>query len=205
MQNFWGITSFIDAFHVPKLLSQQLLPFGRSGDGLEGLTFEVEAFSALSVPRGRSAWTWRTVRVDLADGPRRACSSRVLRVLARLRFRSAVFSSFGWVKFRTVRVCRADNPRVPGRQSVCSPRTVCYTRCVSGGSVAFFGQSAAQAGRSAARVQTVRDTLPDSPRGPCGPSAPPGRTVRQSLAALFLGSIPSSFFRASACASRNRS
>jgi hypothetical protein len=128
--------------------------------------------------------------VLVADGPRRACSSWVLRVLAQLRFRSAVFSSFGWVKFRTVRVCRADSPRVPGGQSACSPRMVRYSRCVSGGSVAFFGQSAAQAGRSAARMQTVRDTLPDSPCGLCGQSAPPGRTVRQSLAALLLGSIP---------------
>jgi hypothetical protein len=143
--------------------------------------------------------------VDLADGPRRACLSRVLRVLSRLRFRSAVFSSFGWTKFRTVRVCWADGPRVPGGQSVCSPRTVRYSRCISGGSGVFFGQSAAQAGRFAARVWTVRDTLPDSPRGLCGPSAPPGQTVRQRLAALFLGSIPSSFFCASACASRNRS
>jgi hypothetical protein len=145
------------------------------------------------------------VRVDLADGPCRACSSRVLRVLARLHFRSVVFSSFSWAKFRTVHVCRADSPRVPGGQSACSTRTVCYSRCVSGGSVAFFGQSAAQAGRSAGRVRTVCDTLPDSPRGLCRQSAPPGRTVRQSLAALFLGSIPPSFFRASACASRNRS
>jgi hypothetical protein len=29
---------------------------------LEELTFGVEQFSALSVPRGRSAWTWQTVR-----------------------------------------------------------------------------------------------------------------------------------------------
>jgi hypothetical protein len=128
--------------------------------------------------------------VDLADGPCCACSSRVLRVLARLCFRSAVFSSFGWAKFQTVRVCRADSPRVPGGQSACSSWTVCYSRCVSGGAVTFFGQSAAQAGRSAARVRTVRDTLPDSPRGLCGQSAPPGRTVRQSLAALLFGSIP---------------
>jgi hypothetical protein len=44
-----------DAFHVPKLLSQQLLPFGRSGDGLEELTFGVELFLVLSVRRGQSA------------------------------------------------------------------------------------------------------------------------------------------------------
>jgi hypothetical protein len=52
----------VDAFHVPKLLSQQLLPFGRSGDGLGELTLGVEQFSALSVRRGRSARWWRTVR-----------------------------------------------------------------------------------------------------------------------------------------------
>jgi hypothetical protein len=51
----------IDALHVPKLLSQQLLPFGRSGDGLEVLTFEVEQFSALFARGGRSARVWRTV------------------------------------------------------------------------------------------------------------------------------------------------
>jgi hypothetical protein len=128
--------------------------------------------------------------VDLADGPRSACSSCGLRVLARLRFRSMVFSCFGWAEFRTVRVSRANSPRVPSGQSACSPRTVRYSQCVSGGSVAFFGQSAAQAGRSAGRVRTVRDTLPDSPHGLCGQSAPPGRTVRQSLAALLFGSIP---------------
>jgi hypothetical protein len=60
-------------------------------------------------------------------------------------------------------------------------------------------------GRSACVGRTVRGCLADSPRGSCGQSAPAGRTVRQSLAALFLGSIPPSFFRASPCASRNRS
>jgi hypothetical protein len=61
-RNFWGIASLDDAFHVPKLLSQQLLSIGRSGDGLGVLTFEVELFSVLFVPGGRSARAWRTVR-----------------------------------------------------------------------------------------------------------------------------------------------
>jgi hypothetical protein len=111
------------------------------------------------------------VCVDLADGPRRACSSRVLRVLAHLCFRSVVVSSFGWARFRMVRVFRADSPRVPGGQSACSPRTFRYSRCVSGGSIAFFRQSAAQAGWSAAR---------------CGQSVIPCRTVR----AVFADSPP---------------
>jgi hypothetical protein len=172
---------------------------------LEVLTFEVEQFSALSARRGRSASVWRTVR-GLAV--RRVFFVFLLGfAFDPWCFRVLVGRSFGWSACvgRTVRGCLADSPRVPGGQSACSPRTVRYSWCISVGSVAFFGQSAAQAGRSAARVRTVRDTLPDSLRGLCGQSAPPGRTVRQSLAALFLGSIPPSFFRASACASRNRS
>jgi hypothetical protein len=147
----------------------------------------------------------RTVREGLADGPRACCSSRVLRVLARLRFQSIVFSSFGWARFRTVRVCRADSPRVPGGQSACSPRTVHYSGSLMEVLFAFSDSPRLKAERSAVRVRTVRGSRPDSPRGLCGQSAPPGRTVCQSLTALFLGSIPPSFFRAFVCASRNRS
>jgi hypothetical protein len=131
--------------------------------------------------------------VLVADGPRRACSSRVLRVLAQLRFRSVVFSHFGWAKFRTVRVCGAHSPRAPGGQSACSPRTVRFSGFASRGSVGFNRQSAAQAGRTAVPVRTVRGTLADGPLGLCRQSAPPGRTVRQSLAVLLLGSILSFF------------
>jgi hypothetical protein len=51
-----------DAFQVPKPLSPQLQPFGKSDDDLGELTFEVRLFSALSEPRGRSAASRRTVR-----------------------------------------------------------------------------------------------------------------------------------------------
>jgi hypothetical protein len=81
-QNFWGIASLFDAYHVPKLLSLQLLPFGRSGDELEELTFGVELFLLLSVRRGQSACVWRTVHVVRVQ----PSSSRVRRILARLRF-----------------------------------------------------------------------------------------------------------------------
>jgi hypothetical protein len=43
------------------------------------------------------------VREGLADGPREQCSLRVLRVLARFRFRSVMVLSFGWKCFQTVR------------------------------------------------------------------------------------------------------
>jgi hypothetical protein len=128
----------------------------------------------------------RTVHEVVADGPREQCSSRVLRVLDRLRFRSILVLRFGWTRFRTIRSRGTDSPRVPGGRSV-------FPRVATGGSIGFFGQSAAQAGQSAVRMRTVRRIWPDSPRGSCGPSAPPGRTVRQCLAALFLGSIPPSF------------
>jgi hypothetical protein len=127
----------------------------------------------------------------VADGPRGQSSSLVHRVLARLRFRSVLVSSFGWKRFRTVRSSGADSPRVPGGQSACSPRTVRFSGVATGGSVGFNGQSEAQAGRSAVPVRTVRGTVTDGPLGSCGQSAPLGRTVRQSLAGLIFGSIPS--------------
>jgi hypothetical protein len=188
----------VDAFHVPKLLSQQLLPFGRSGDGLEELAFGVEQFSALSVPRGRSAWTWRTV-----------CAVRVRRVffvfllvfsLDPRCFRVLVGRSFGRSACagRTVRGCLADSPRAPRGRSV--------IRGASLEVLLLFSYSP--------RLR------PDDPRQGCGQSAIPYRTVRaasadspprlagQSARAWQICSLVRflpRFFRASACASRNRS
>jgi hypothetical protein len=143
---------------------------------LEELTFGVKLFLLLSVRRGQSACAWRTVR-EVRVQP---SSSRVLRVLARLRFRSILVLSFGWMKFRTVRSSGADSPRVPSGRSACSPRTVRFSGFASGGSVGFIGQSAAQAGQSAVPVRTVRRTRADSPRYLGGQSAWPVRTVRSS-------------------------
>jgi hypothetical protein len=53
-----------DAFQVPKPLSLQLLPFGKSDDDLGELTFEVGLFSVLSVWRGRSVRSRWTVREE---------------------------------------------------------------------------------------------------------------------------------------------
>jgi hypothetical protein len=180
-----------DAFQVPKLLSLQLLPFGKSDDDLGELTFEVMQFFC-------SVRVGRTVRGVSADGPRGCCSSGVLRVLARLSFRSVVALSFGWAKFRTVRVYRAAGPRVPGGQSACSPRTVRFSRFATGGSVRFNERSAAHAGQSAARVRTVRGTVPDGPRGPSRtvrPAWPDGPPEAGSLASWFDSSLPFSCFR----------
>jgi hypothetical protein len=176
----------VDALHVPKLLSEQLLSFG-------SVDF-----------RGRAVFSsvraWRTVREGQADSPRIQCSSRVLRVLARLRFRSVLVLSFGWKWFRTVRSsgrtvrgCLADSPRAPRGQSVFR------------GSLLEVLLALTDSPRPRPDGPLYRGTLADGPRGPCGQSASPGRTVRQSLAALLFGSIPPSFFRVSACASSNRS
>jgi hypothetical protein len=178
-------------------LSQQLLPFGRSGDELGELTFGVEQFLPLSVRRGQSARRWRTVRessvrreffvflLGFAFDPFWFCV-----LVGRSFERSAA-------EVRTVRGCLADDPRAPRGRSV-------FRGSLLEVLLALTDSSRLRAGRSAVQVRTVRGSRPDSPRGPCGQSAPPGRMVRQSLAALFLGSIPPSFFRASACASRNR-
>jgi hypothetical protein len=188
----------VDAFHVPKLLSQHLLPFGRSGDGLEVLTFEVEQFSALSVPRGRSAWTWRTVRTV------RVCRVFFVFLLGFTFdprcFRVLVGRSFGRSACagRTVRVLPADSPRAPRGQSV-----IC--------------------GASLEVLLPFSDSprlRPDGPRQGCGQSEIPCRTVRaafadspprlagQSTRAWLLCSLVRflpSFFRVSVCASRNHS
>jgi hypothetical protein len=138
----------VDAFHVPKLLSQQLLPFGRSGDGLGVLTFGVEQFSVLFVPRGRSVHTVFVV-CSLCS-----CSSSL-----------SICCGF---EFSLDEV--SDGPRVPGGQSACSPRTVRFSGFATGGSVGFNG-------RSTALGRTVRGTGADSPRYPAGQSAGPVRTV----------------------------
>jgi hypothetical protein len=148
------------------------------------LTFGVELFLLLFVRRGQSACAWQTVH-EVRVQP---SSSRVLRVLARIRFRSILVGrSFGRsaAEVRTVRGCLADGPRAPRRRSV-------FSGFASGGYVIFIGQSAAQAGQSAVPLWTVCGTLADSPHGPCGQSAPPGPAVRKSLVALLLGSIPPS-------------
>jgi hypothetical protein len=150
----------VDALHVPKLLSQQLLPFGRSGDGLEELTFGVGQFSALSMPRGRSAWTWRTVR---AVPVRRVFFVFLLGfAFDPWCFRVLVGRSFGRSACagRTVRGCLADCPRAPRGRSI-----------IRGASLEVllpFSDSP--------RLR------PDSPRQGCGQSAIPYRTVRAAFA-----------------------
>jgi hypothetical protein len=186
-----------DAFQVPKPLSLQLLPFGKSDDDLGELTFGVMRF---------------LLCLHLADGPRgpggQSAPSQFVAVffvflpcsgLIRFCFRFSLQPVCEWseLQYRTVRGPRGRSAR--------SSWTVRFSRVSSGGSVRFNGRSAAQAGQSAARVRTVRCTLPDGPRGHRGQSALPGRTVRQRLAALLLGSIPPFLSCASACASRNRS
>jgi hypothetical protein len=83
-----------------------------------------------------------------------------------------------------------DGPRVPGGRSAGAWRTVRVLPAdgplfgvISGGSVCFFGRSATQG-------RTVRGVCTDSPQQQAGRSAWPVRTVRQSLSASFLGSIP---------------
>jgi hypothetical protein len=154
---------------------------------------------------GRSVVLAGTVRGSRPDGPRRTCSSRVLRVLARLSFRSVAFLSFGWAEFRTVRSSGrtvrgslADSPRAPRGQSVLRGLLLVVLCALTDG-------PRRRAGRSAVLARTVRGSRPGSPRGQCGRSAPPGQTVRQSLCALLLSSIPLLLSCASACASRNRS
>jgi hypothetical protein len=165
----------------------------------------VGLFSILSARRGRSARGRRTVREGSVDGPRGACSSRVLRVLARPHLSICPGFEFLLGEVSDSPQQQADGPRVPSGQSACSPRTVRYSGLSLEVLCAFLDGPRRRAGQSAVCMRTVRGSRPDGPRGQCGRSAPPGRTVRQSMCALLLGSIPPFLSRASACASRNRS
>jgi hypothetical protein len=150
----------VDAFHVPELLSQQLLPFGRSGDGLEVLTFEIEQFSALSARRGRFASVWRTVR-GLAV--RHVFFVSFLSFAFDLWcFQVLVGRSFGQSACagRTVRGCLADSPRAPRGRSV------------------FRGASL----EVLLPFSDSPRLRPDGPRQGCGQSAIPCRTVRAAFA-----------------------
>jgi hypothetical protein len=128
--------------------------------------------------------------VCLADRSRAPCSSCVRCVLARLRFQYdfVLGFCFSWFAdgpgFRSGRSgTRADSlPGLRGRSVFRGASLVVL--------LAFTDCPQLLTGLSAWPLRTVRGSWPDCPRGSCGPSAPPGWTVCQSLAALFLGSIP---------------
>jgi hypothetical protein len=131
--------------------------------------------------------------VCLADSPRVLCSSCVRRVLARLRFRSDFALGFCCSRF-------ADGPSFSSgrsRSSADGPLGPCGQSVFPGSSlvvlVAFTDCPWHLVGLSVWPLWTVCGTWPDCRRGQCRQSAPPCRTVRQCLAALFLGLIPPSF------------
>jgi hypothetical protein len=153
---FWGIASLFDAYLVPKLLSHQLVPFGRSGDELEELTRGVRAVLA-------SVREARTVRVCLADSPRVLCSSRVRHVLACLHFRSSFGLGFCCSRFADGPSFSsgrsgsgADGPPSPRGQSVFPGSSLVVL-------LAFTDCLRLLAGLSAWPVRTVRPSWPDSP------------------------------------------
>jgi hypothetical protein len=127
---------------------------------LEELTFGVEQFSALSLPRGRSAWTWRTV---LAVRVRRVFFVFLLVLVFDLSwFQVLVGQGFGRSACfgRTVRGCLADSPRAPRGRSI--------IRCASLEVLLPFTDSP--------RLR------PDGPQQGSGQSAIPCRTVRAAFA-----------------------
>jgi hypothetical protein len=179
-----------DAYLVPKLLSHQLLPFGRSGDVLEELTRGVGLFLPLSVRRGQSACAWRTVR----EVPVLPSSSRVRRVLARLRFRSGFVLGFCCSQFADDPSFSsgrsrsgADGPHGPCGQSVfpCSSLVVM---------LAFTDCPRLLAGLSAWPLRTVRGTWLDCSRSQCGQSIPPG-LIPPSFLSCFRVCFKESFLR----------
>jgi hypothetical protein len=186
-----------DAFEVPKPLSPQLLPFGKSDDDLGELTFEVERFFVLSTKGGRSPWCRRTVRAGAVHRvffvfllAFRFDQSWILVLVGRSFGRSACTG-------RTVRGCLADSPRAPRGRSVFRGSLLEVLFALTDGPRLRPDSPRQGCRRSAVRCRTVRAANR-------GRSALPGRTVRQRLSALLLSSIPPFLSRASACASRNR-
>jgi hypothetical protein len=128
--------------------------------------------------------------VCLADSPRAQCSLCVCRVLALLHFRSGFVLGFFCSRFAdgpsfsSVRFgSGADGPPGPCGQSIFPGSSLVVL-------LAFTDCPRLLARLSVWPLRSVCDTWSDCPRGQCGQSAPPGRTVRQCLAALLLGSIP---------------
>jgi hypothetical protein len=117
--------------------------------------------------------------VDLVDGPRRACSSCVLRVRARFCFRSVVVSSFGWARFQTVRVYRADSPRAPRGQFVIRGASLEVLLPFSDSPRLRPDGPRQGCGQSAILYRTFRTAFPDSPL----------RLARQSARAWQLCSL----------------
>jgi hypothetical protein len=149
-----------DAYHVSKPLSQQLLPFGRSGDGLEELTFGVGQFSALSVRGGQSACLWRTVR-DLLFIVCSSCScSPSFSIRCVFEVLLGEVSDGPHVPGATVRGCLADSPRAPRGRSV------------------FRGSLL----EVLLALTDSPQTRPDGPPYLCGQSVEPWRTVRLARA-----------------------
>jgi hypothetical protein len=141
-------------------LSQQLLTFGRSGDGLGVLTFGVEQFSVLFVPGGQSTRVWRMV---CAHSVRRVSFMFLLGfVFDPSWFQVLVGQGFGRsaCSGRTVRGCLADSPRAPRGRSI-----------IRGASLEVL----------VSFLDSPR-LRPDGPRNGCGQSAIPCRTVRATFA-----------------------
>jgi hypothetical protein len=188
----------VEAFHVPKLLSQQLLPFGRSGDGLGVLTIGVEQFSVLFVPRGRSARAWRTVRVHSV---RRVFFVFLLGfAFDPWFFRFLVGRSFGRSACagRTVRGCLADSLRAPRGRSVIRDASVKVLLPFSDSPRLRPDGRRQGCGQSAIPCRTVRAVFANSPPRLAGQSA---RAWQLCSLVRFLPR----FFRASARASMSRS
>jgi hypothetical protein len=127
---------------------------------LEELTFGVEQFSALSVPRGRSTWTWRTVRAVRVH--RVFLVFLLVFVFDPSWFQVLVGQGFGrsTCTGRTVRGCLADSPRAPRGRSV-----------IRGASLEVLLPF----------LDSPR-LRPDGPQQGCGQSAIPCRTVRAAFA-----------------------
>jgi hypothetical protein len=109
-QEFRGIASPSDAYHLPQILPQELKPFGRSGDDFGKVFLRVRGFLAVHP---------QTIRAPFPDSLRVADSPQGTRGPFGRPFRQKCGFSVGEV------FCTADRPRLSFGQSAPPWQTVC--------------------------------------------------------------------------------
>jgi hypothetical protein len=115
-QKDWGIASPSDAYHLPKILPQELKPFGRSGDDFGKVVLRVCGFLRRSSTDRREPFPDSPRLAESSQGTHRPFGEPFRQNSGFLLERSFVL--------HTVRACLPDSPPLLGRQSVAARQTI---------------------------------------------------------------------------------
>jgi hypothetical protein len=126
-QEFWGIASPSDAYHLPQILPQELQPFERSGDDFGEVFLRVWEFLCSSCT---------DCPLVFGGQPARGCGP-----FCRLFRQNSCFSGGSVFLQRTVRSCLPDRSPHPGGQSAVARRTVRSVHRILPSLIGSFGSS----------------------------------------------------------------